>query len=128
MKMTRILAVLLAVLMLAGCVSPATPTQPQSSQPSESKPTESQPAQSEPENPGKPENLLAEFNFNQENTENAAGEADAVLYNDKSMVGGTYIDGISGKALQLSDKSKGDKLWLDIPMEILEGKNINIRQ
>ena len=63
--------------------------------------------------------LLAEWNFDDSTTADAVGEHDAVLYNDSTVASGTYVDGISGKALQLSTKGTDDKYWLSIPYDTL---------
>ena len=65
--------------------------------------------------------LIAEFNFDNDNTRDALGRHDAVLYNDGDVARGTYIDGKFGKALQLSQKNTGDKLWLSVPYEVFDG-------
>ena len=53
--------------------------------------------------------LLGEWNFDNEST------GTATLYNNATEATGTYVDGISGKALKLSTKDSGEKYWLDIP-------------
>jgi len=53
--------------------------------------------------------LLGEWNFDDETT------GSATLYNDAAEAAGTYVDGISGKALKLSTKGTGEKFWLNIP-------------
>ena len=62
--------------------------------------------------------LIAEWNFDAETTADSKGKFNAVLFDDTREVTGTYVDGVSGKALQLSDKAKGDKLWLSIPYDV----------
>jgi len=66
--------------------------------------------------------LLGEWNFDGETTADSKGKFNAVLFDDSREVNGTYVDGVSGKALQLSDKEKGDKLWLSIPYDVFGQK------
>lgn len=66
--------------------------------------------------------LLGEWNFDGESTADSKGKFNAVLFDDSREVNGTYVDGVSGKALQLSDKEKGDKLWLSIPYDVFGEK------
>ena len=53
--------------------------------------------------------LLAEWTFDDQTT------GSATLYNDAAEASGTYIDGISGKALKLSTQGTNEKFWLNIP-------------
>lgn len=58
--------------------------------------------------------LLGEWNFNDETV------GSATLYDNENEVAGTYVDGISGKALKLSTKGTEEKLWLSIPYSVFE--------
>ena len=64
-------------------------------------------------NPPAPDGtLLGEWNFDDDTT------GTATLYNDAAEVAGTYVDGVSGKALKLSTKGTGEKFWLSVPYSV----------
>lgn len=61
-------------------------------------------------NPPAPDGtLLGEWNFDDETT------GSATLYDNNEVATGTYIDGVSGKGLQLSTQGGAEKLWLSVP-------------
>ncbi len=59
--------------------------------------------------------LIGQWNFDDQTTNDTAGSNNATLMDNATAAGGTYVDGVSGKALQLSQKGGAEKLWLSIP-------------
>ena len=72
--------------------------------------------------PETPDGLVASYDFNNETTRDSVGVNHALLYDGGGVAEATYVDGIRGKALQLSTKMTGEKYWLSIPYEVF-GKN-----
>ena len=64
--------------------------------------------------------LLAEYNFDNDTTNDNVDENHATLYNDAYVASPCYIDGVSGKGLQLSSKGTDEKYWLSIPYNVFE--------
>ena len=59
--------------------------------------------------------LLAEYNFDNQTTNDAVGGNNATFYNNATAVTAGYVDGISGKALKLSTQGTDEKYWLSVP-------------
>lgn len=61
--------------------------------------------------------LLAEWNFDENTTNDTKGTHHATLYNGSEPAPGTYVEGMSGNALQLSSETT-DNYWLSIPYTV----------
>ena len=72
--------------------------------------------------PIEPEGLVASYDFNNETTRDSVGKNHALFYDGAGVTKATYVDGIRGKALQMSTKMTGEKYWLSIPYEVF-GEN-----
>ena len=72
--------------------------------------------------PETPDGLVASYDFNNETTRDSVGQNHALLYDGAGVAEATYVDGIRGKALQLSTKMTGEKYWLSIPYDVF-GEN-----
>ncbi len=62
--------------------------------------------------------LLAEYNFDNQTTNDSVGANHATFYNNADAAAATYEDGISGKGLKLSTKGTDEKFWLSIPYSV----------
>ena len=58
--------------------------------------------------------LLAEWNFDDQNTNDSKGSNNATFMSGTEAADATYVDGVEGKALQLS-KASSDNFWLSVP-------------
>ena len=58
--------------------------------------------------------LLAEWNFDDQNTNDSKGSNNATFMSGSEAATATYVDGAAGKALQLSATSS-DNFWLSVP-------------
>ena len=83
--------------------------------PSDPEPTDPEPTDPKPTEPVESGELLAEINFDDSTT------GIATLYDNKNKVNGTFVDGVSGKGLQLSTKGGAEKLWLSVPYDVFAG-------
>ena len=72
--------------------------------------------------PEDPDGLVASYDFNNETTRDGVGKNHALFYDGAGVTKANYVDGIRGKALQLSTKMTGEKYWLSIPYEVF-GEN-----
>ncbi len=59
--------------------------------------------------------LIGQWNFDDQTTNDSAGTNHATLMNNAEVGTATYVDGIKGKALKLSEMGGADKLWLSVP-------------
>ena len=59
--------------------------------------------------------LLAEYNFDDQTTNDAVGSNNATLYNNATESIANYVGGVSGKALKLSTQGTDEKYWLSVP-------------
>ena len=69
--------------------------------------------------------LLAEYNFNEENTCDSVLDRDAVFYEKETIQDAIFTDGINGKALRLSEQGSQEQYWLDIPYRVFGGNNVD---
>lgn len=65
--------------------------------------------------------LIAQYTFDNEDVKDSVGINHGIFYNNKAVASPTFAEGVSGQALQLSTKGKGDRFWLDIPMDVFAG-------
>lgn len=65
--------------------------------------------------------LIAQYTFDDEDVKDSVSINHGIFYNNKAVTTPTFADGVSGKALQLSTKGKGDRFWLSIPMDVFVG-------
>ena len=65
--------------------------------------------------------LIGQWNFDNSNTMDSVGNYHGTLWNNSSVATGTYVDGVSGKALKLSTQGTDEKYWLDIPYSVFGG-------
>ena len=59
--------------------------------------------------------LLAEYNFDNQTTNDAVGSNNATFYNNATAATANYVGGVSGKALKLSTQGTDEKYWLSVP-------------
>lgn len=69
--------------------------------------------------------LLAEYNFNEENTCDSVLDRNAVFYDNEKVQDGIFTEGINGKALRLSEQGSQEQYWLDIPYSVFGGNNVD---
>lgn len=65
--------------------------------------------------------LIAQYTFDDEDVKDSVSINHGIFYNNKAVTTPTFADGVSGRALQLSTKGKGDRFWLSIPMDVFAG-------
>ena len=67
------------------------------------------------------EKLIAQYTFDNEDVKDSVNLNHGIFYNNKAVTTPGFGEGVSGKALQLSTKGKGERFWLSIPMDVFAG-------